>query len=444
MVHVRAFLINSKQNARGWRVNATTLVRNVLSFIKRPLILKRYADGRIDHREWDSSLSASDNFRDQERNAIGHIDRVLYDRDTDSYYADIDITNPAAENWIRAYNGSKIPIAVSPQIIYDRRKETATDIKEWFGSHLAIVGAGAYGPQAVATNLCEGDCPIDLPKGANASGFVIASNYCEDAPIPVVNWLQAASANFDTSLGASDGQISLSNMSMTEVTPPGQQTPAATGPQPSNSPQKEAPFIKDVPTTRAPVTVPQAPATEQKPTEQNVDYKQLSEQLKTELESAKLKIAEGQTLRDTLTEHEKKLAKYDADTRERNVRDMIPVFLPEFLDKKGLINSEAVDGKVKDFLKRGFTPEDVRYMYAEKVAAFEDALNAGSNGKGGCSCGKGETAAASGSMNYPVPEIQVPAEQQPPQTREKPWFVNAAKFLDSKNGQFSKRPGRVL
>src|SRR5215472_14778558 len=240
MVHVRAFLINSKQNARGWRVNATTLVKNVLSFIKRPLILKRYADGRIDHREWDSSLSASDNFRDQERNAIGHIDRVLYDKDTESYYADINITNPAADNWIRAYNGSKVPIAVSPQIIYDRRKEMPTDIKEWFGSHLAIVGAGAYGPQAVATNLCEGDCPIDLPKHVNASAI----------EVPVLEWLEAASANFDTSLGASDGQISLSNMSMTEVTPPGQQTPAATGPQTSSNSlqQKEAPFIKDVPT----------------------------------------------------------------------------------------------------------------------------------------------------------------------------------------------------
>ena len=437
MVHVRAFLINAKQNARGWRVNATTLVKNVLSFIKRPLILKRYADGRIDHREWDSSLSASDNFRDQERNAIGHIDRVLYDKDTDSYYADIDITNPAAENWIRAYNGSKVPIAVSPQIIYDRRKETPTDIKEWFGSHLAIVGAGAYGPDAVATNLCEVDCPVDLPKGINAS-------------LPVTDWLEAASANFDTSLGASDGQISLSNMSMTEVTPPNNPT-AATGPQivNSNSPhqQKEAPFIKDVPTAqnRAPVPVPQQQQQEQqKPTESNVDYKQLSEQLKTELESARLKIAEGQTLRDTLSEHEKKLAKYDADSKERAVRDMIPIFLPEFIDKKGLINNEAVDGKVKDFLKRGFTPEDVKYMYAEKVAAFEDSLNAG-NGKGGCSCGKGEaTTAASGSVsNYPVPEIQVPAAAEQ-QVQEKPWFVNAAKFLDSKNGQFSKRPGRVL
>lgn len=426
MVHVRAFLINGKTNARGWRVNATTLAKNVVSFLKRPLILKRHADGRIDHREWNSSLSASENFAEQERNAIGHIDRVLYDKDSDSYFADIEINNPQAAEWIKAYSNRKIPVAVSPQIIYDRRKEIATDIKDWFGSHLAIVGAGAYGLDAVATNICQADCPLDLPKHVNAS------------VIP--------SSQFDTSLGASQGVFTDSNMSMVEVTPPGNPTtPNNSMPQAPQQPAKEAPYIKDVPVpNKGAVTVPTttttAPTTEApKPQEQNVDYKQLSETLKSELEAAKLKIAESQTVRETLTEHEKKLAKYESDSKERAVRDMIPIFLPEFLDKKGLLNTEAVEGKVKDFMKRGFTPEDVKYMYAEKVAAFEDALNAGS----GCNCGgSGKTEAASASTNnYPVPEIQQPQEQKQETT---PWFVNAAKFAGAKNNHFSKRAGRVL
>lgn len=426
-MYVRTFLINTHLNGRGWAVNASSLAKHVLSFLKRPLILKRYPDGKIDHREWDSSLSASDNLRAQEQYKIGHIEKVLYDKDTDGYYADVNITNPEVEQWLSSRKASKIPIAVSPQIIYDKRKESnLADIKNWFGSHLAIVDRGAYGPQAIATNLCTSECPLELQKGLDASF---------DFSIPGA--LDAAASSFDTSLVASDVSNQYQQMAMIELKPDsgtGNTTTSGNTPGVLAPVQKEAPFMRD---TNSKTPVPITNPAEQKPQqeqEKNIDYKQLFEQQKQELEAAKAKVAESQTVSERLTEHEKKIAKYEAEGKERAIKDAIPIFLSEFLDKKGQVNNDAIDAKVKDIIKRGFTADDVKYMYAEKVAAFEDAINK-----------PAESKAANASNPNPifeVPKIES-ANASTSVGIETPWFVNAASLL-GKRQNFSKQAGRVL
>ena len=158
---IRTFLINTRLNKRGWSVAPDTIHKNVLSIIGKPLVIDRDPmTGRIDHPQWNSSKSASANLHEQSKYAIGTVERVYYDKETDSYYADSRITNAAARNYINSLitgTNKKIPIAVSPQLVYDPKTEHPNYYKNWELTHIAIVDNGAYGPQAKAIGTCNGD-----------------------------------------------------------------------------------------------------------------------------------------------------------------------------------------------------------------------------------------------------------------------------------------------
>lgn len=468
-MHIRTFLINKQLNGRGWRISAATLARHVLSFVDRPLILKRFANGRVDHREWDSSLSASQNFADQEKYGIGRIAKILHDQTTDDYYADIEITNKHAEDWLRAQRRQNIPIAVSPQIIYDRRKEpNPHNISNWFGSHLAIVNLGAYGPSAIATNLCESaeGCPIDIQKGLDASlDFEIAAAL--DAAL------------LDTSQFTSSDSVNHNKMSMIEVRPDGvqqsQQQQQQQQQQNNNNNNnnmltptgpKEPAYIRDSPNNRSPMPInPPIPENNtldnqqrqdqqnKAPSEQNIDYKQLAEQFKLENDNLKTKYQDYESLHTKVNENDKEISKFKAEARERSFRDAIPVFLPEFQDKDGNVDYEKVNAEVKEYVKRNFTIDDVRKIWERSVKSWYNQEVASNNKQGGCSCGGGssdgggkggnqsntsQTTAANASI------FTVPTIDDSHTVIEKPWFVDATRFMGKSTANFSKRPGRIL
>jgi hypothetical protein len=177
-LYIRSFLINSRPNARGWQVDPGTVRSNVLSIIGKPLCLDKHPiSGRIDHPLWLSSRSASDNYEAQRSKAVGIVEKVFYDAETDSYYADSKITDPSARNYIDSFSG-KVPIAVSPQLIYDPAKEKPNYYKDWSFSHLAIVDKAAYGAQARVIGACNGDaqtCHQKLQTVASTAAAAAAS-----------------------------------------------------------------------------------------------------------------------------------------------------------------------------------------------------------------------------------------------------------------------------
>jgi hypothetical protein len=185
-LYIRSFLINSRPNSRGWAVSPDTLRQNVLSIVGKPLVL----NDDLQHPQWRSEYPAEANYLAQQRKAIGVVEKVFYNAENDSYYADSKVTDPKAKEYINSFNvgrngkNAKIPIPVSPQLIYNSKTEAPNYYKNWFFSHLAIVDKGAYGPDARIINSCSGDkqtCSQVLAQSvASASGVSIP----EAASIP--------------------------------------------------------------------------------------------------------------------------------------------------------------------------------------------------------------------------------------------------------------------
>jgi hypothetical protein len=154
---IRSLLINDKVNARGWSVDRLTLPKNVYSIVGRPLVLGTNPITRKnDHPGWDTLKPADANFKEQEKYKIDTVEKVFYDKNTDSYYCDSKISNRPARNFLNSFIDIDIPIAVSPQIVFDPAKEQNTDYKNWIFTHLAVVDKAAY-PDAKVIGACTGD-----------------------------------------------------------------------------------------------------------------------------------------------------------------------------------------------------------------------------------------------------------------------------------------------
>jgi hypothetical protein len=154
---VRSFLINDKVNARGWSVDKSTLDKNVYSIVGRPLVIRTDpVTGRNDHPVWDTLKPADANFKEQSKYKIGTVEHVFYDENTDSYYADSRIDNKGAKDFINSFTSNKIPIPVSPQIVYDPNQEFSNNYKNWIFTHLSVVDKAAY-PDAKVIGSCTGD-----------------------------------------------------------------------------------------------------------------------------------------------------------------------------------------------------------------------------------------------------------------------------------------------
>lgn len=174
---LRSFLISSAVNARNWSVDKDTLLRNVYSIVGQPLVLDQF-DGRADHPVYDTTKSKEANFAQQRKSAIGEVKRVWYDKETDAYYADSLVTDKRAKEYINSFSSKKIPIQVSPQILYNEKFESPNGpYKNWEFSHLAIVSKAAY-PNANVIGVCAGDgrtCKDKLQKAAAVTAAASAS-----------------------------------------------------------------------------------------------------------------------------------------------------------------------------------------------------------------------------------------------------------------------------
>lgn len=153
---VKAFLLDDTINLNQWGVNADSIPKNIATFIGKPLVLTEAFDHPIvDDMSYTHALQYQDIYR------IGTIvDIVKMDKQKDSpygnsYFAIIEITNPAAK---AAFQAETLPLYVSPAIAQMVREEDPTNLKDWLALHLAIVDDPAYTMQkAMITGKCGGD-----------------------------------------------------------------------------------------------------------------------------------------------------------------------------------------------------------------------------------------------------------------------------------------------
>jgi hypothetical protein len=175
---LRSFLIKpGVRNSRGWGIDSSTALQNVYSIVGKPLVLhKDKTSGRLDHPEWNHHYSAEANIKNQAQDAIGEVKRVYYDKDTDAYYADSLVTDKTAINYLNGFADKKLPIPVSPQIVFDETKNEKDWYKSWQFSHLAIVQASAY-PSHLSRVIetCNGDTETCHKKLAKATAVAAAS-----------------------------------------------------------------------------------------------------------------------------------------------------------------------------------------------------------------------------------------------------------------------------
>ena len=186
---IKSFLINTDINKRGWSVDPNTIRENVKSIIGKPLVMARNAlTGRIDHPVWDTRKSAEANYESQLASAIGTVEDYQYDPRTNTYYAISRITVPAVRDELLSKTNpygknNKLPIAVSPQILYNPSTEQANYYKNWTFSHLSLVDEPAYGPQAVGLEACNGDKKTCSQKLQQVTAAAAAASSSPDSSV---------------------------------------------------------------------------------------------------------------------------------------------------------------------------------------------------------------------------------------------------------------------
>lgn len=185
-LYIRSFLIApGVYNKRGWAISPDTARQNAYSAVGKPLVLYQNPQtGTPDHPMYNTRKSAEANFVEQSKYKIGTIEKVFYNPNDGAYYADSKISDPHAREYIKKFKGNKLPIYVSPQILWSEDGINKSNYyTNWDVQHLAIVGRSAYDPaQAQVIGLCHGDgktchekLQLEVVKPANPSPGAVAA-----------------------------------------------------------------------------------------------------------------------------------------------------------------------------------------------------------------------------------------------------------------------------
>jgi hypothetical protein len=106
---IRSFLITPGVTNK-WYVDRSTILNNIYSIVGKPIILDRNPEtGKPDHPKWNYLKSAQANMIEADKKTIGVVEKVFYNKENDSYYADSKITDPTAREYIKKFHGRKIP-----------------------------------------------------------------------------------------------------------------------------------------------------------------------------------------------------------------------------------------------------------------------------------------------------------------------------------------------
>lgn len=407
---IRSFLINTKPNKRGWSVNPSTLQKNVVSAIGKPLVLYRTSRGVIDHPEWIGSRSAEANIANQEKYAVGRITRVFYDKEHDNYYVDAKVTDKQAKDYIKSFDGKKIPLPVSPQLTYNLDGvNTSKHYTNWNFTHLAIVEKGAYGPDAKVLHTCEGDgdtCHNQFQSTAVASDAAAPSE--NDLGFCKTQALKDASASiFDTSHVSQTDKNKTSEMPepMVEITKDSQNpnqiktdvvnkqavnVPSGVESITFNYPKPEAPYFRDAPSINEQARQQvKAAQEENKKISEDPNQKKDNEQPNKggeegqQEQNAQSKVAEYEA---KISDLEKRVKQLQKDSEQAAVekrlaqvanavsQNGLAQFLSEFQDDSGKYSTKKYNAKVESLASKPYSIEDIAELYAEKVSVIEPQI----------------------------------------------------------------------
>jgi len=162
--YIKTFLISTKANEAGWKVNRATIQDKIDSFIGKPFVIipehlsSQRQKGHIFANSKDGLL---EEYKKHTHGIIESISEPFsYNDGTDDvfYTANIKLNDSKAASALLD-SGAKtwVPFAVSPHIWHSAGPEN--DITDWEGISLSLVPKGAYGQEAVINKYCKGDKP---------------------------------------------------------------------------------------------------------------------------------------------------------------------------------------------------------------------------------------------------------------------------------------------
>jgi len=161
---IKTFLISTKANEAGWKINKATIEQKINSFIGKPFVIipeHLSSERQKGHVFANSRDGLLEEYKKHTHGIIESISQPYsYQDGTDDvfYTANIKLNDSKAASALLE-NGAKtwVPFAVSPHIWHIGGPES--DITDWEGISLSLVPKGAYGEEAVINKYCKGDKP---------------------------------------------------------------------------------------------------------------------------------------------------------------------------------------------------------------------------------------------------------------------------------------------
>jgi hypothetical protein len=351
---LETYLIDTTVTKKGKKVNDQSIDSNVLASRGHPLTL--YPKQQSDKWIWDHPVietnSLSDNIELQKKYTIGHEIRMKKVRD--GYWnAVYEITDEGAKKLFAQYENQTIPFYTSTGIIHSS-VEDPLDIKNWKIIHNAIVSEPANGfEKAQAVDMCSGTeltCQSILTASTNdkipfcvtaALGNYISS-LASFSGSSVYYTMSSETSTAQVSQGQTDVKTGAINYN-----PGFSATNAQTGT--GSIPASLTPSMPDPSNTKQDATS----KTEQK---EEVDYKALADQLKSELKQLKSEKEQKDNDNKTITERLASLERENSrNARKNQVFAILQQFPEAFTDvKTGHVNQQEYSKTVLEWIDKGY------------------------------------------------------------------------------------------
>ena len=169
---IKTFLISTRPNQAGWKINKATGHQKVQSFIGKPFVIipeslnnpSEKQQGHLFAESKDKLLSAYQNHTHGLIESIS--DPFHYNDGTDDYFymANIKLNGSKAAAALMEHGANTwVPFSVSPHIWSNDDM-----VEDWEGIALSLVKQGTYGPEATISKYCKGETD-SCTKGLAAS-----------------------------------------------------------------------------------------------------------------------------------------------------------------------------------------------------------------------------------------------------------------------------------
>lgn len=377
-LYLETYLIDTSITKKNKKVSDSTIDNNVLASRHHPLTL--YLRQLEDKKKWIydhpviETNSLSENIELQKQYTIGH--EVRLKKVKDGYWnAVYEITNEGAKKLLAEYEGKTIPFYTSTGIIH-ASTEDPLDIKDWRIIHNAIVSEPANGfEKAQAVDMCRG-------TEQTCQSILTASVSNSTIPFCVTSSLK----NYISSLSSSSATFPYYTMS-SETSPTAQvsqgviEKSGAINYNPGFTNTNAQTGIGTIPGSLTPSLPEQFKSDNKQKTEENVDYKALTDQLKAELKQLKTEKEQKESENKTVTERLANLERENSrNNRKNQVFSILQQYPEAFQDPKtGQINQQEYSKIVLEWIDKGYDDKTIQELLEAKVIKVKNAMQSKTN-----------------------------------------------------------------